>query len=303
MADFDLSSLFTDSAKKPGRRGRPRKSQEADQQQSKNDISKFKHVATNFGLSSRTIDVLEHEEFNSFGMITIMTEGDISNLDISGGQKALLRKWITDLNANPSSQSQSAFKLSQDEVAAQMSAAGIGLQNMDSWTADQNLLLDGKNLHLLNIPLKDKVKRKLQRPHEFIPAKKGLADLSLLELLYGNLLIIENAVIDSSDEVLALTRHVSFLLLKAIQFYSPRSIIEYDYALRQKLEVSSESWPIMSDVDLCNRYLKLNSNYNRHQSASILAMENLISNLLLVRFHLIIIDVYVGIRPKRATAA
>ena len=271
MAEFDISGLFTNdnSQRKSGKRGRPRKSQDQQQSSQHQQDNTFTIMAQDYGFTEHTIRVLQQEDFDSFQMLTIMTEQDISSLGISLGQKALVRKCIQEVKNNRALSQLSGVKsgqpshsLSPAEVIAQLSGSGI-----KPTEAGPDLTLDGKHTDLLNVPLKDKVKRTLQRPHEFIPGKKGLADLSLLELIYGNLLMVENAVIEGNDEVLAMTRHTSFLLLKGIQSYQARSIVEYDYAMRQKLEACSEPWPVTSDADLCNRHLKLNTNHSRQQSA------------------------------------
>ena len=107
------------------------------------------------------------------------------------------------------------------------------------------------------MPVSEQSKRKIQRPHEFIEGKKCAADLNIKEFMYSNMLQLENMIITKSSDLHAFARHLSFICIKSMQGYQSSSIIEYDYALRGRLESMNTSWPEQSDIDLSNRFLKM----------------------------------------------
>jgi hypothetical protein len=70
------------------------------------------------------------------------------------------------------------------------------------------------------------------------------------------LAILEDLILDESSDSLAYCRHLSFCTIKAMSDSPVPSLVQYDNALRLKIERTGSSFPKRPDLDLCEQYLK-----------------------------------------------
>ena len=217
----------------------------------------FEELAAAAGLKQAAIDALKAEEFDSLEAIKCMRDEDAASLKLSRGQSCLLQKWRETLNKR-TEKSQPPTS-SSDDNSASTSAGAQASANVEVPAGELSVLLN--SLSLQDKPGKNLTK--VPRPYQMIIGEdyKRASDIkSFAELVSGATVIVENAIENgaSDDNILGMCRHLSFIAQKAAQKYTTDSIVQYDDAVRSKIErTTSDSWPMTSDMDLCNRLLRM----------------------------------------------
>lgn len=224
-----------------------------------------KKLIKDYNLKEPTVAKLMDNDFDTLEAISTLSLEDIDALNLSMGQRNILRKCVATIKGAPIGV-HGPIDVSGDRPPTRRSIAPSDAQNLlesfikhgdgnDSTTAISNPenQVSGESCSL-HLPVTEKPKVNVARPHTFIDSKKTFMDVNLSEFMYGALLIMENMVAMSDPSVPNYLRHISFLALKSSQGFGTEGILAYDNALRNQVERSGR-WPKDSDSHLANCHL------------------------------------------------
>lgn len=220
------------------------------------------------GLNDKTVELLSENGFDSIEALKCLDSDCVKLLpDLPLGQRLLLQKaasngWdakpknrLPAAATNPTKKEESTF--TEGELAGLLQGMGVDKPAITQPEEDIASKFTPHNFLAMHVPVKDRKTKKLNRAHEFIVGKPTGQDLNLREMMLGNLLILENMVMLGEADILGYVKHLSYMMQKAVQNNSTESLLEYDYAVRDKLEQEGGPWPLQSDTDLTNRHIRL----------------------------------------------
>ena len=223
-------------------------------------LKSFDELATAAGLKEPAVTALKTEDFDSIEAIKAMRDEDAAALSLTRGQFCLLEKWREALRVP-------MVPKTSEQVAGSSSASQVPAAKSSEMSArDISSLLAGLQVD------SGKALTKVPRPYQHIAGedyKRPSEVRSLPELMSGALNILEAAAVEKTapDIIVAMIRHVSFIAQKAAQRYTTESLVAYDDAVRDKVEKNSGIWPMSSDMDLCNRLLRVHETTNHRRGA------------------------------------
>ena len=108
-------------------------------------------------------------------------------LGLTLGQLGLLRKLVNSLNQSTDN---------DDEKTVPVASTSMSVAEVKEQLAD--IERPGECVHL---PVNAKIKIYAPRLHEFIEGKKLFAEVSMSELMYGCLLILENMIVNKDSNI------------------------------------------------------------------------------------------------------
>ena len=156
-------------------------SQESGKKVDKGQTSLIKKLSK-YGIKEPTARLLVIEnELDSMDGIGTLREEDITELGLTLGQRGLLRKLVVSLNQSTDN---------GEEKTGPVASTSMSVTEVKEQLADMES--PGECVHL---PVNAKTKINVPRPHEFIEGKKSFAEVSMSELMYGALLILENMIV------------------------------------------------------------------------------------------------------------
>lgn len=223
-------------------------------------------VAHRLGLTPGTVQMLIDRGFGSIKGMREITEDDLNVLPLYIGQQLAVSKLVKHLNTvlegydsddtptakyddgketekdskEPDLTKQQMTYLERQAILARVLKRGGLIADEDEDGYDNELGL-----------------QRLPRPHQFILGKMTSKELTQEEFLYGNLLILEYFFEQKPAEVRASLKHIRFLILKLLHGYPLAMVIDYDNALRKKLERQQMHMPREADPDLIQKYLRM----------------------------------------------
>lgn len=212
----------------------------------------FKKLMKENGIKEKTLDVLVENDVDSVGAISTLSHADIESLGLTLGQRNLLKKCVDTVNSSNTGSEDSDNKPSAGSAGSSAGSVKSVKASLDSATNPTSDKQHGESLP--NVPVTAKPIHPVPRPLQFIEGKKTYGELSLSELMYASLLILENMLSTADPNATAYTRHLAFLALKSSQNFTTESILTYDNAVRSTVE-SSGNWSRDSDVHLANCHL------------------------------------------------
>ena len=222
----------------------------------------FPDLARAAGLKDSTVEILLKEDFDSVESIRCLTEDIVQEMGLTKAQLCLLQHWMKSLQPKRRGPTQSwdlpppTKEKGEQDLSILMGAIGGSAEEEGSKTGAG---VCNKPLHM---PLKELCISKSHRPHEFVDKdfKKSADMKTFAELIYGSTMIMENTIMQGdTTKALSMARHLSFCAQKSLQRYTTESIIAYDDAVRDKVDMAGGIWWEYSDSDLCNRHLRSSS--------------------------------------------
>ena len=96
----------------------------------------FVRLARSRGLKEKTITVLLKEDYDSLQAILTITEEDLKHLDITMGQKGLIKKWLLELKASSLTRSVNPSHIPQGQITKGQGQMSGGQDQHDSTSAN-----------------------------------------------------------------------------------------------------------------------------------------------------------------------
>ena len=238
----------------------------------------FTDVARAAGIKDATLDILLKEDFDSIEAVKCLSEDIVRSLGLTRGQSCILLQWVQSIQPKKRLSSALSYALpppakdkdkEESDIISMLGAVGGTVippatdhPSAGNFITRNDGSLDGLNgSYTPHVPLRLADVIKSPRPFEFVDRdfKKSADVKTFADLMYGATIILENAIMGKkgTDISLSMTRHLSFLAQKSAQRYTTESIIQYDDAVRDKVQALGGKWSPDSDSDLCNRYLRV----------------------------------------------